>query len=158
MSILSPTLSICRYNAIIRPLSPRMSRPTTILIAVAIWIVGMLIALPQLLYFTTQEFEGSFGVGDPMRLPFCDWRTDFIKICPPADINYDTTTNFLNCHNFSAEWRGKLLPRMARWRHQPQRLGIYVSADTKRAWDHVLLPFRPNDLSATHFRLSDYRL
>ena len=71
MSILYLTLSICRYNAIIRPLSPRMSRPTTILIAVAIWIVGMLIALPQLLYFTTQEFEGSFEVGDPIRLHTC---------------------------------------------------------------------------------------
>ena len=86
MSILSLNLFICRYNAIIRPLSPRMSRPTTILIAVAIWIVGMLIALPQLLYFTTQEFEGSFGIGDPMRQPFCDWKTDFINICPTADI------------------------------------------------------------------------
>ena len=34
-----------------------MSRPTTILIAVAIWIVGMIIALPQLLFNITAEDE-----------------------------------------------------------------------------------------------------
>ena len=34
-----------------------MSRPTTILIAVAIWIVGMIIALPQLLFNITVENE-----------------------------------------------------------------------------------------------------
>ena len=68
MSALHPhCLFRCRYNAIIRPLSPRMSRPTTILIAVAIWIVGMLIALPQLLYFTTQQYEGSYGDVDSTR-------------------------------------------------------------------------------------------
>ena len=132
MSILYLTLSICRYNAIIRPLSPRMSRPTTILIAVAIWIVGMLIALPQLLYFTTQEFEGSFGVGN------LSVTGVLILLKFAHQLTYS-----LNCHNFNAEWCGKLLPRMARRRHQPQRLGIYVSADTKRAWDHVILPFRP---------------
>ena len=30
-----------------------MSRQTTILIAVTIWVVGVIIAIPQLLYFTT---------------------------------------------------------------------------------------------------------
>ena len=43
-----------RYNAIIRPLKPRMGRPMTILMAVLIWVVAMAIAVPQLLYFTTE--------------------------------------------------------------------------------------------------------
>ena len=46
-----------RYNAIIRPLKPRMGRPMTILVAVLIWVVGMVIALPQLLYFTTEIYD-----------------------------------------------------------------------------------------------------
>ena len=46
-----------RYNAIIRPLKPRMGRPMTILVAVLIWVVGMVIALPQLLYFTTEKYD-----------------------------------------------------------------------------------------------------
>ena len=37
-----------------RPLKPRMGRPMTILVAVLIWVVAMLIAVPQLLYFTTE--------------------------------------------------------------------------------------------------------
>jgi len=44
-----------RYNAIVRPLKPRMGRPMTILVAVGIWIVAMAIAVPQLLYFQTME-------------------------------------------------------------------------------------------------------
>ena len=48
-----------RYNAIIRPLRPRMGRPMTILMAILIWVVGMIIAIPQLLYFTTQYFPDS---------------------------------------------------------------------------------------------------
>lgn len=43
-----------RYNAIIRPLKPRMGRPMTILVAVTIWLVAMAIAVPQLLYFTIE--------------------------------------------------------------------------------------------------------
>jgi tachykinin-like receptor len=35
-----------------------MSRPTTILTAVSIWMVGMAIATPQLLYFTTIAQNG----------------------------------------------------------------------------------------------------
>ena len=45
--------SFFRYNAIIRPLKPRMGRPMTILMAVLIWVVAMVIAVPQLLYFYT---------------------------------------------------------------------------------------------------------
>eukprot|EP00095_Tigriopus_kingsejongensis_P012504 maker-scaffold221_size251850-snap-gene-1.11 protein:Tk12504 transcript:maker-scaffold221_size251850-snap-gene-1.11-mRNA-1 annotation:"neuropeptide gpcr a24" len=47
-------ISVERYNAIVRPLRPRMSRPSTVLTALLIWIVGGVIALPQFLYFTTQ--------------------------------------------------------------------------------------------------------
>ena len=34
-----------------------MGRPMTILVAVLIWVVGMVIALPQLLYFTTEIYD-----------------------------------------------------------------------------------------------------
>jgi hypothetical protein len=42
-----------------RPLKPRMGRPMTILVAVLIWVVAMLIAVPQLLYFTTEYNPGA---------------------------------------------------------------------------------------------------
>ena len=35
-----------------------MGRPMTILVAVLIWVVGMVIALPQLLHFTTELYGG----------------------------------------------------------------------------------------------------
>jgi hypothetical protein len=35
-----------------------MGRPMTILVAVLIWVVAMLIAVPQLLYFTTEYNPG----------------------------------------------------------------------------------------------------
>ena len=41
-----------RYNAIMRPFSPRTSRQSTILIAVTIWVVGLAVALPQFLAHT----------------------------------------------------------------------------------------------------------
>ncbi|TRY80241.1 hypothetical protein TCAL_12372 [Tigriopus californicus] len=50
-------ISIDRYNAIVRPLRPRMGRPSTVLTALLIWIVSGIIALPQLLYFTTQNMS-----------------------------------------------------------------------------------------------------
>ena len=34
-----------------------MGRPMTILMAVLIWVVAMVIAIPQLLYFYTQEYS-----------------------------------------------------------------------------------------------------
>ena len=52
-----------RYNAIIRPLKPRMGRPMTILVAIGIWLVAMTIAVPQLLYFRT------IGANDPLLNP-----------------------------------------------------------------------------------------
>ena len=51
-----------RYNAIIRPLKPRMGRPMTILVAIGIWLVAMTIAVPQLLYFRT------IGANDPLLI------------------------------------------------------------------------------------------
>ena len=56
-------ISPFRYNAIIRPLKPRMGRPMTILVAIGIWLVAMTIAVPQLLYFRT------IGANDPLLNP-----------------------------------------------------------------------------------------
>lgn len=43
--------------AIMKPLKPRMGRRATIAIAVIIWVISIVLSSPNLLYFTTWEFE-----------------------------------------------------------------------------------------------------
>ncbi|XP_001652376.3 tachykinin-like peptides receptor 99D [Aedes aegypti] len=50
-------ISIDRYMAIMNPLRPRMGKRATLCIAAAIWIVGIIISSPMLLFFTTFELQ-----------------------------------------------------------------------------------------------------
>lgn len=50
-----------RYMAIMNPLQPRMGKRTTILIAVLIWISGIIISSPMLSFFTTYKHEMKGG-------------------------------------------------------------------------------------------------
>ncbi|XP_049846878.1 tachykinin-like peptides receptor 99D [Schistocerca gregaria] len=54
-------ISIDRYLAIIRPLKPRMGRRTTLGIAGGIWVLGSLMSLPMLLFFTTAPLDKAGG-------------------------------------------------------------------------------------------------
>lgn len=48
-------ISIDRYIAIMDPLRPRMGKRSTLCIAAAIWIVGIIISCPMLFFFTTYD-------------------------------------------------------------------------------------------------------
>ncbi|XP_067139073.1 tachykinin-like peptides receptor 86C [Centruroides vittatus] len=54
-------MSIDRYMAIVRPLTPRMSRKTVCLIIITIWCMSTILALPTLLYSTVVSFKYNFG-------------------------------------------------------------------------------------------------
>ncbi|CAH0703012.1 unnamed protein product [Spodoptera exigua] len=46
-----------RYQAIVRPMRPRMSKTCSLVMIACIWISGMLLAIPCLLYSTTKEYR-----------------------------------------------------------------------------------------------------
>ncbi|XP_055643026.1 tachykinin-like peptides receptor 99D isoform X2 [Toxorhynchites rutilus septentrionalis] len=50
-------ISIDRYMAIVNPLKPRMGRRATLCVAAVIWIIGIIISSPMLLFFTTYDFQ-----------------------------------------------------------------------------------------------------
>lgn len=50
-------IAIDRYMAIMNPLRPRMGRRTTLCIAGFIWVVGFLLSLPMLMFYTTEESD-----------------------------------------------------------------------------------------------------
>ncbi|RZF35287.1 hypothetical protein LSTR_LSTR011669 [Laodelphax striatellus] len=64
-------ISIDRYMAIMHPLRPRMGRRTTLCIAGAIWVVGTVLSLPMLIFFTTvvQDFPN----GDSRVVCYSEW-------------------------------------------------------------------------------------
>nr|BAO01074.1 neuropeptide GPCR A24 [Nilaparvata lugens] len=64
-------ISIDRYMAIMHPLRPRMGRRTTLCIAGAIWVVGTILSLPMLIFFTTvvQDFPN----GDSRVVCYSEW-------------------------------------------------------------------------------------
>ncbi|XP_075216071.1 tachykinin-like peptides receptor 99D isoform X2 [Lycorma delicatula] len=64
-------ISIDRYMAIMHPLRPRMGRRTTLCIAAVIWVVGTVLSLPMLIFFTTivQEFPN----GDSRVICYSEW-------------------------------------------------------------------------------------
>ncbi|GBP17386.1 Tachykinin-like peptides receptor 86C [Eumeta japonica] len=59
----SPPISACstlfqvKYQAIVRPMRPRMSKTSSLVMIAAIWFGGMFLATPCLLYSTTKEYS-----------------------------------------------------------------------------------------------------
>ncbi|KPJ06007.1 Tachykinin-like peptides receptor 86C [Papilio machaon] len=50
-------ISFDRYQAIVRPMRPRMSKTCSLIMIAVIWLSGMLLAIPCLLYSTTKEYR-----------------------------------------------------------------------------------------------------
>ncbi|XP_050343422.1 tachykinin-like peptides receptor 86C [Nymphalis io] len=50
-------ISFDRYQAIVRPMRPRMSKTCSLIMIAGIWVSGMLLAIPCLLYSTTKEYR-----------------------------------------------------------------------------------------------------
>lgn len=63
-----------RYMAIMNPLKPRLGRRTTLCIAIAIWIVGAVLSLPMLLFFTT--FTHTFTNGEVRVICYSQWPNE----------------------------------------------------------------------------------
>ncbi|KAI8424560.1 hypothetical protein MSG28_003016 [Choristoneura fumiferana] len=62
-------ISFDRYQAIVRPMRPRMSKTCSLITIAVIWVSGMLLAIPCLLYSTTKEYSASQQEWDNSRLP-----------------------------------------------------------------------------------------
>ncbi|XP_063990471.1 tachykinin-like peptides receptor 99D isoform X2 [Diachasmimorpha longicaudata] len=69
-------ISIDRYMAIMNPLRPRMGRRLTLFVAIAIWIIGGILSLPMLIYYTT--YTQKFSNGEVRVICYGEWpnRTD----------------------------------------------------------------------------------
>ncbi|XP_037965375.2 tachykinin-like peptides receptor 86C isoform X2 [Plutella xylostella] len=50
-------ISFDRYQAIVRPMRPRMSKTCSLIMIAVIWVSGMLLAIPCLMYSTTKEYR-----------------------------------------------------------------------------------------------------
>uniref|UniRef100_A0A336N439 CSON011384 protein n=2 Tax=Culicoides sonorensis TaxID=179676 RepID=A0A336N439_CULSO len=59
------------YIAIINPLKPRMGKRTTLCIAAGIWIVGIILSCPMLLFFTT--FDEELKNGEIRIVCYAEW-------------------------------------------------------------------------------------
>lgn len=57
--------------AIINPLRPRMGRRATLCIAIAIWIIGAVMSLPMLIFYTT--YTQVFPNGEIRVICYGDW-------------------------------------------------------------------------------------
>ncbi|XP_018903913.1 tachykinin-like peptides receptor 99D isoform X2 [Bemisia tabaci] len=64
-------ISIERYMAIIYPLRPRMGRHMTLCIASSTWIIGLVLSLPQLLFYTT--FTITFSDSTTRSICYAEW-------------------------------------------------------------------------------------
>ncbi|XP_060840305.1 tachykinin-like peptides receptor 99D isoform X1 [Rhopalosiphum padi] len=64
-------ISIDRYIAIIHPLRPRLGRKTTLMIATSIWVVGTILSIPNLIFFTTHT--ELFPNGDQRVICYAEW-------------------------------------------------------------------------------------
>ncbi|XP_013772923.1 tachykinin-like peptides receptor 99D [Limulus polyphemus] len=71
-------ISIDRYMAIMHPLKPRMSRMTTLIITLCIWVAGSLLSLPNLLYSTT--ITEMFSNGDYRIICFMVWPDGYSNV------------------------------------------------------------------------------
>ncbi|CAL1674033.1 unnamed protein product [Lasius platythorax] len=64
-------ISIDRYMAIVNPLRPRMGKKATLCVAIVIWIVGAILSLPMLLFYTT--YTQNFMNGEVRVICYSDW-------------------------------------------------------------------------------------
>ncbi|XP_046143236.1 tachykinin-like peptides receptor 99D isoform X5 [Osmia bicornis bicornis] len=64
-------ISIDRYMAIMNPLRPHMGRRATLCVAIVIWIVGAILSLPMLLFYTT--YTQNFANGEVRVICYGDF-------------------------------------------------------------------------------------
>ncbi|XP_059616176.1 tachykinin-like peptides receptor 99D [Phlebotomus argentipes] len=64
-------ISIDRYMAIMNPLRPRMGKRTTLCIAAIIWIVGVILSCPMLVFFTT--YDQHLQEGEVRVVCYSEW-------------------------------------------------------------------------------------
>lgn len=57
--------------AIMSPLRPRMGKRTTITIAVIIWVIGVIVSCPMLVFFTT--YNQIFKNGEYRVICYSEW-------------------------------------------------------------------------------------
>lgn len=57
--------------AIMSPLRPRMGKRTTITIAVIIWVIGIIVSCPMLVFFTTYNLY--FKNGEYRVICYSEW-------------------------------------------------------------------------------------
>ncbi|KAJ2951998.1 hypothetical protein O0L34_g4261 [Tuta absoluta] len=86
-------ISFDRYQAIVRPMRPRMSKTCSLIMIACIWISGMLLAVPCLLYSTTKEYKSKGTLKTACLLSWPDGLPDvsymdFMLICL-AQLNLD---------------------------------------------------------------------
>lgn len=66
------SLVLCfRYIAIVNPLRSRMGKRATLCIAIVIWIVGAVLSLPMLLFYTT--YTQNFMNGEVRVVCYSNW-------------------------------------------------------------------------------------
>ncbi|KAL0132796.1 hypothetical protein PUN28_000484 [Cardiocondyla obscurior] len=64
-------ISIDRYMAIVNPLKPRMGKKATLCVAIIIWIIGAILSLPMLLFYTT--YTQNFMNGEVRVVCYSAW-------------------------------------------------------------------------------------
>ncbi|XP_044585486.1 tachykinin-like peptides receptor 99D isoform X1 [Cotesia glomerata] len=78
-------ISIDRYRAIIKPLRQKMSRRTTLMVALIIWVVSSILSLPNLIFFNI--YTVTFPNGDVRLVCYGDW--------PNKDDNQFSLTEYI---------------------------------------------------------------
>lgn len=61
--------------AIVNPLKPRMGKKATLCVAIVIWIVGIILSLPMLLFYTT--YTQNFKNGEIRVICYSDWPNTY---------------------------------------------------------------------------------
>ncbi|CAG5088711.1 Similar to TkR99D: Tachykinin-like peptides receptor 99D (Drosophila melanogaster), partial [Cotesia congregata] len=74
-----------RYRAIIKPLRQKMSRRTTLMVALIIWVVSSILSLPNLIFFNI--YTVTFPNGDVRLVCYGDW--------PNKDDNQFSLTEYI---------------------------------------------------------------
>ncbi|NP_001127748.1 tachykinin-like peptides receptor 86C [Bombyx mandarina] len=73
-------ISFDRFQAIVRPMRPRMSKTCSLIAIGGIWLGGMVLATPYLLYSTTKEYKSRVGVKTACLLVWPDGMPDVSKM------------------------------------------------------------------------------
>nr|XP_012231187.1 PREDICTED: tachykinin-like peptides receptor 99D isoform X3 [Linepithema humile] len=68
-------ISIDRYMAIVNPLRPRMGKKATLCVAIVIWIVGVILSLPMLVFYTT--YTQNFINGEVRVICYGAWPNTY---------------------------------------------------------------------------------